>query len=639
MNSMNNRVILKLWLLLFCFAATIAFGQNAPIRFAWLSDTHVGSPTGAEDLGEAVRDINNLETIDFVIISGDVTEMGSNEELGLARALLDRLRKPYYIIPGNHDTKWSESGCTTFPALWGSDKFHFEFSGYRFIGMHQGPLMRMGDGHFAPEDLRWLDSLLINLPNPAQPIIFITHYPIDNSVDNWYEFLDRAKKVQTRAILFGHGHRNKIYDLEGIPGMMGRSTLRRDQPHGGYNLVTIKNDSMFFYERVIQRKANDDEAKSSRPEDTSSMPQAWHKLSLQRWDFDFKSTEVNRPDFSVNQKYPQVRISWLFDTQYSMTASPCVWRDWVIVVNRAGTVYGLSVRSGKKLWTFQIKGSIFSSPAADEGKVVFAGTDGILYCLTVNDGRLVWQFAIGSPVVAAPQIHNGVIYIGASDGRFRAIRLKDGSLVWEFSGVAGFVETRPLIYQDKVIFGAWDTYLYALNQTNGSLAWKWSNGNPGRLYSPAACWPVAAEGKVFIVAPDRFITAIDASSGETVWRTGAHKVRESIGIAENGQTIYARCMEDTLLAFSARSDLPRLTWAMSCNYGYDIAPSMPIEKQGVVFFGTKNGFLYAVDTRTRTVTFQFRVGVTQINTVAPIDGHRVIVSDLDGNVMMIERHR
>lgn len=642
----RNFSILVLAIVHFCIADS--FCQKAPVCFAWLSDTHVGSSTGAEDLRAAVRDINDIKDIDFVILSGDITEMGSNAELEAARAILDSLNKPYHIIPGNHDTKWSESGGTRFIELWGSDKFDFEFRGYRFIGMHQGPLMRMGDGHFAPEDLRWLDAALNDLPDKNQPLIFITHYPIDASVGNWYEFLDRVKRNNAQVILCGHGHLNKVYSFEGIPGVMGRSTLRRDQPRGGYNIVEIKNDSMFYYERKIEGISHQTDDSVSQEKNASNtamrhapcaMVHPWHKLSLQQRDFSSDVIRYRRPDFSINEKYPEVSIKWALDTQASIAASPCVWRQWVVIGNREGRLAGLLLNTGKIQWTFQINGSIFSSPAAADGKVIFAATDGKIYCLDIENGRVLWTFATGRPVVAAPKIDRGMIYIGSSDGRCRAIQLNDGRLKWEFNGVAGFVETQPLIYQDKVIFGAWDTYLYALNKKDGSLAWQWSNGNPGRLFSPAACIPVASANKVFIVAPDRFLTAIDVRTGETIWRTNAHKVRESIGISENGQTIYARCMEDTLLAISAAGTSPRLIWATSCGYGYDIAPSMPMERDGVIFFSTKNGYLFAVDAKTGAVKFQFRVGVAMVNTVNPIDGHHVLLTDMAGMVMLIESQR
>ena len=124
--------------------------QTQPFRFAWLSDTHVGSSTGAEDLSRSMHDINSMNDVAFTILSGDITELGWNEQFKTAKSILDSLKHPYYITPGNHDTKWSESGCTEFSRLWGKDKFVFDYGGIRFIGLHEGPVMKMGDGHFPP---------------------------------------------------------------------------------------------------------------------------------------------------------------------------------------------------------------------------------------------------------------------------------------------------------------------------------------------------------------------------------------------------------------------------------------------------------------------------------------------------------
>jgi outer membrane protein assembly factor BamB/predicted MPP superfamily phosphohydrolase len=616
---MKYRFLTQLILILIFLTVSVTFADEPPIRFAWLSDTHIGSRTGAEDLREAVQDINSLQSIDFVILSGDITEMGSNTELELAKAILDSLNNPYHIIPGNHDTKWSESGCTRFSELWGNDKFNFEFKSYRFIGLHQGPLMRMGDGHFAPEDLRWLDSMLAALPDKNQPIIFVTHYPIDPSIDNWYQVIDRLKLYNVRVVLCGHGHRNKVFDFEGIPGVMGRSCLRRDREHGGYNIVEIKNDSLLFFERMTLGATNP----------------AWHSISLEKIKLSTDANQYQRPDFSINQKYPNIKIKWTFNTNYTIASTPAVWKNYVVVGNSGGMVYGLSLKDGMKRWIFKAEKSVFSSPSIAGKKVVFGSSDKNIYCVNVKNGKLLWKLTTQAPVVAAPVIEKAIVYVGGSDGRFRAIKLNTGELVWEFDGVDGFVETKPLLYQEKVIFGAWDTYLYALNIKDGSLAWKWSNNNPGQLYSPAACLPVASNNKIFIVAPDRFMTAIEAKTGQTVWRSNKHKVREAIGISEDGKSIYARCMDDTLFAFSSVSQTQELIWSTACGYGYDIDPSMPIEKDGVIFFGTKNGFLFAVDAKNRGVYFQYRVGVALVNTVTPIDTHRVVLTDMDGRVMMV----
>jgi 3',5'-cyclic AMP phosphodiesterase CpdA len=74
----------------------------------------VGAPSGARDLLWSIRDINRQRDVRFVLLSGDIAETGSDAELLTAKSLLDSLRVPYDIIPGDHDTKWSESGGATF---------------------------------------------------------------------------------------------------------------------------------------------------------------------------------------------------------------------------------------------------------------------------------------------------------------------------------------------------------------------------------------------------------------------------------------------------------------------------------------------------------------------------------------------
>lgn len=617
------RSILKHFALLACYVvfSFLSAQQRQPdIRFAWLSDIHVGSSTGDEDLRLAVQDINGMDDIDFAVLSGDITEVGRSADLERAKAILDSLNRPYHIIPGNHDTKWSESGATAFGQLWGSDKFVFEFGGFLFIGLHQGPLMRMGDGHFSPEDLRWLDSVLVNLSYDNQSLIFVTHYPVDPSIDNWYELLDRARRFDTKVILTGHGHRNRAMSFEGIPGVMGRSTLRAGEPLGGYNIVEVYHDSLLFFERITGGK-------------TSS---SWHSISLEDRDYSSDTTQYDRPEFSINEEFPQVSVKWTFDTGYTIASSPVVWEDHVVVGNSSGRIYGISLDTGTEQWSYRTGSAVYSTPDISKGKAVFGSADGRIYCLEVSNGKLVWKYPTPAPVVAAPSIEWGIVFIGGSDGTFRAIDLNTGEQIWQFDGVGDFVETRPLVYRGKVIFGAWDTYLYSLEAGDGALAWKWSNGSSAVLYSPAACWPVASDNKVFVVAPDRFMTAIDVKTGEPVWRSSRHQVREAIGISEDLKTVYARCMTDTLLAFSADSSSPHLLWATPCGYGYDIDPSMPVEKDGVVFFGTKNGLVIAVDGETGALRWKHRVGVALVNTVFPVDAHRVVVTDMDGRVMMVE---
>ena len=109
-----------------CVTLLLAAQPTDPFRFALVTDIHISGVESKEDLRRTVEDINSLSDIAFVIVSGDVTEFGSYEELHMAKLLLDELQVPYYTIPGNHDSNWSESGTNDFLRIFGNETFGFE---------------------------------------------------------------------------------------------------------------------------------------------------------------------------------------------------------------------------------------------------------------------------------------------------------------------------------------------------------------------------------------------------------------------------------------------------------------------------------------------------------------------------------
>ena len=80
------------WALAMCLSL---WAQDKKITFAVLSDTHLGSFAYAlDDLEKAIADINANPDIDLVIISGDITEFGTDGEIM-------GLRKSFRRLPRN----------------------------------------------------------------------------------------------------------------------------------------------------------------------------------------------------------------------------------------------------------------------------------------------------------------------------------------------------------------------------------------------------------------------------------------------------------------------------------------------------------------------------------------------------------
>ena len=71
--------------LIICMIPAAAQQTNGNFQFAMVSDTHIGGDSADVDLLRTVDDINANDALAFVIISGDVTEFGSDTELLLAR--------------------------------------------------------------------------------------------------------------------------------------------------------------------------------------------------------------------------------------------------------------------------------------------------------------------------------------------------------------------------------------------------------------------------------------------------------------------------------------------------------------------------------------------------------------------------
>lgn len=194
-------------------------------RFALLTDLHVspGTPNDAA-LGRVVDEINR-GGYDFAVVSGDISNQGTDAELETVKKRLSGLRLPYYLVPGNHETNWSESAGLTINRLWGGDRFLFRSGKWLFVGFNTGPYMKMGDGHVKAEDILWMDKVLQSELKEGERPVFIAHYPANEWLSNGGAVIALMKKYRAAAMFFGHGHALRAYNLDGIPGVRGRALV------------------------------------------------------------------------------------------------------------------------------------------------------------------------------------------------------------------------------------------------------------------------------------------------------------------------------------------------------------------------------------------------------------------------------
>lgn len=604
----------------YCDTTETQQANDKSFRFALFTDLHISlnNEESTNDLESAVADLNNQHDIAFLIVSGDLTETGDRASLEKVKSILDKLKCDYYIVPGNHETKWSESGATDFARVFGDNKFRLFVNGYLFLGFNTGPVIKMGDGHVAPQDIEWVGRQLKQIGR-KQPVFLVTHYPLKNGdVDNWYELTDVVRRYNIQSFLGGHYHRNLAFSYDGIPGLLCRSTLRSKEELGGYTIFNV-SDSLYVFEKKIGR-----------------LPIQWNALPLEQKSYvEGNQKAFPRADYSLNKQYKNVKEVWAKNFKKGIYGSPAVDENRIFYGDDLGFLNCISLDKGKILWQFRTATRIACTPAVADGKVVFGGCDYNIYCLDKTNGNLLWKFATKNAVLGSPIVENSVVFIGGSDGSFRALDLETGEQKWAFDQLKGYVESRPVIADGKVIFGAWDTNLYALNIEDGTLAWKWNNGHPRLHFSPAAVWPVVAHGKVFVTAPDRYFTAIDVKNGKEIWRTKAHQVRETVGLSEDKTQVYSRTMNDSIVAIAATTDSPEVRWKIDAAYGYDHNACMLVERNGQVVSATKNGEITAVNAADGKILWKHKLGNCVINTMVPVSDTDWVLTTTNGVVARI----
>ena len=551
--------------------------RAAELNFACLTDVHV-TPRGESDslLRAAVAEIN-ASAVDFVLVTGDLCNMGSDAELHCVHGILKRLRKPWFAVPGNHETTWSESACTTFGRLFGNDgRLAFRAGGYLFVGFTAGPYMKMADGSVRREDLQWVEEQM-RAARPGERIVTFCHYPLTNDVTNRTAVTQLLRRYDVRFDLCGHYHTLRLCNFDSIPGLMGRSLIpknRMQEPAAGYNLVRVWGDSVALYEKRL----------GEAPRLSFAIPQG-NSAALAALPCDPQPAPIT---------YERTGAALVVEDEASIYTGVAVVGDTIFYGTSLGVLKAYDVKNRREVWRRQFGNAVYSTPLAAGGVVVAGDAAGAVWGLDAATGRRLWRIAAKTPVIGDGLVAGDWLYMGLGSGSMAKIELRTGRIAWEFRFGEGQPQGRPAVAGGRVVFGAWDTNLYCLDEATGERLWSWNNGSPQKLYSPGHIVPRIVGGRVFIVAPDRCMTALDLATGREIWRVKRRKVRETTGVSADGSAVYAKTMDGELLAVATDADCYMELWTVDAGWGYDHNPC-PVEvREGVAYMANRTGCVASV---------------------------------------------
>ena len=609
----------KVFLIFVAFSFSL-FAQE--YQFAWISDLHIGSPNADKYLDSVVTLINQNSDLQFTIASGDITEKGRNIELEEAKQILDKLNKPYYIIPGNHDTKWSESGGLKFKELWNDDKFIFEFKNDVYIGLNTGILWKGGGGHFTPEDLIWFENELQKIGNRKEIYIFI-HHPLNKEIDNWYKLSNIIRQFNVKAVFYGHGHTNKIEINNGINCAMGRSTLARGNDKTGFNIIVNEKDELNLFEFT---NAN-----------IMKHVGTINKLDKQNINFidsleviPFKNKILFQKDFSS-----------------TLSAEPLIWDRKIFSAAYNGIITACD-STGNIIWQYNSNGHILSRPIIRDGYFAFGTLEGELTTLNAYTGQLIQTIGLDENITShfiaydlesnkellLPKSTDSkaVVVFGTASGKMFCYDLETLQEYWSFKASTGMIETEPLLINNKLIFGTWDSKVYCINSESGRLIWDW-RANKNFYYSPAVCKPVSDGKTIYITTPEKIIYAIDLRLGLTNWYNKDFAAWESIGLSVNKNFLYLKSIDGKFHIIPI--DNPSKADTYEIGFSIDTMPTTPLEYKSKILINTKDGDLYSIYPK-KYYQKIFHLGTSRMHSPQIFSNNKILISNMDGKIILFE---
>ena len=274
------------------------------------------------------------------------------------------------------------------------------------------------------------------------------------------------------------------------------------------------------------------------------------------------------------------------------TSSPAVFNGKVYFGSGDGNIYALDAQTGVLQWKFATKDVVHASPAVANGTVYIGSWDSYLYALDTDTGVEKWSLKTGEdPVIhnqvgfqSSPAVVDGTVYIGCRDAHVYAVDAASGRKKWDYPTSKSWVIGTPAVRDGVVYVGTSDSSRFmALDAKTGRLRFNFDA--KAYMFSSAAL----AGDLAYVGDHNGKLYAIDRKSGKLAWefqteasKTNAMKVlKPDGGLNQDAFAPVFNDFEDMYLDMHKFISIGAIV-------------SSPVVDRGVVYFGSMDGNLYAV---------------------------------------------
>lgn len=579
-------------------------GYAHKIRFAVITDLHLGQHGADRGAAMVVGDINRDPNIDFVALLGDLTEAGRDSEYQAAAEVLGALNKTLYSTTGNRDTKFPESWLNTFSRSFGSGRFCFEQGGYLFIGVPTGPYVQ----ECAPTLLRENISFIREQGGGTLPVVMFMHHQPDMVAN--IELPQGVVSGTRPAVVFcGHLHANNAIESCGVQTFICASALRNKQGGICYNIVEIEGDAL----KVINRDV-------AKCEET-----VWWEGRISP---SAGGYAADRGALAAN--------GWKHNDSASILGGLCPVPGGVVYGNTGGLIKQLT-SGGDQGWEFATDGCILSTPVYADGRLYCGSTDSTMYCLNAADGSLVWKCPTDGAIGADAAIDGQRLLFGTSAGTLYSLDTQTGAVCMTSTCPGSLIYSTPLLSDNLVMMGGIYGEVYLVDRHSGKLrsATRVTDNLPRNAVVGTRA--VRMNDLFCFSTREKQMIVMDADSGRIVCRDDNFAYSPCLGAS--GDTLYARLQEKRIVAMrhdGGEALTPLWSTYVPVTWSNLAQPLWRYSDR--VYVPDQNGMLYVLDALDGRLLASQRHGDTLITSVAELPDNRIAISLAEGSVIMINNN-
>lgn len=509
------------------------------LRIAHVTDSHIGAPpiecfATAQHLADALRRVIDESTPDLIVVTGDLTNLGSVAELEAYRDVVTSIDTPIISLTSGHDyleeldrlEPGQELHTRHTYHILGVEQYSFDWGPYHILlypETHRDPSRAARLRRFMAQD--------IAMQPPGTPIIIVTHdppraYPEKHPPDYGPSLVDILQYPTVPLILHGQYHIARVIRYKGawvvgLPCLLMGAIDTHAPAYGIYDLwdkrVTVTLRSL-AHTNPLQA-----------PPPPANMTTTWRRAVAGCF-------HRAAPLVSTNGET-------LFMPSSDM-GNPAMYG-----------IYAISASDGTTRWFTPTDEVVKNSCVQADDRLVAVTVAGQLLCLRLDTGEVLWQRRLPTYpdrwLHVRPSVQDGRIYITNYAIR-TCFNMQTGEMIWHHHETELFDNAYAASYQEPLYHRGmiWQVdhrfTLHAIDTASGDVVARYdlnlteenraAKGEPSRMFQGQIASPIVCDDHIVAPGAADQIGVLDSTSGNLLWLKPVLEVNGKASLAGDGRS-------------------------------------------------------------------------------------------------------